>query len=426
MSGTSSSLGRQSRQSQDSPGRSTPQPPLCPVPVPTVSQASNQLPSPIETQEPTPSVSAPTGRRVEEGFSNAAASIANNVRQTVEYRAAWDLELWRAIQASKLRQQLETQKKKALTELSRLVKTREQQAVAGLEMREQEVSHREQRLAEEEKQMERRKWRLVEMEKDVRLLRQQLVDARRRAGTDAKVEVRRAKEDADHAIELQEQRVLAAEAQAKRADERLQQAQRGYLALSEEFHRFRTRELTSPPEKLSTVEARMRSEFVMEQQNLQDRLERRHQERLQQVEDRCSRLQEENSRLTELSIRRKEQLRRSADEIDRLKQLNRELEERLRKVGQKSLSIDSAADVKERKRCQRGVASPSLEAQADPDIAALVREVERLRSERRIIVETSAGALDEDSDVVRSLDKRINDILDQLRAHGTVSCSIAV
>ncbi|KEG05705.1 hypothetical protein DQ04_19161000 [Trypanosoma grayi] len=52
------------------------------------------------------------------------------------------------------------------------------------------------------------------------------------------------------------------------------------------------------------------------------------------------------------------------------------------------------------------------------DVVFVSKEIERLRRERRAVVEGSAGALDEESDVVRCLDARISDLVEQLRTRG--------
>ncbi|EKF28496.1 hypothetical protein MOQ_007758 [Trypanosoma cruzi marinkellei] len=345
----------------------------------------------------------------------AAAAVAADVRGTVEYRAAWDVELWKAIQAARLQRQLEEQKKRALAALAKFVRSREQQATERCELREREIGRREQRLVEEEKQMEKRKWRLAEMEKDMQHMRQQLADARRRAEAEAQAGVKRAKEDAAHAVALQEQRIQAAEAQTKRAEERLQQAQRDYLTLSEEFHRFRTRELAGPSEKATSVETRLRREFAVEQQALQDRLERRHMEREEQLTRRCRELEEENKRLTALATKRKEQMRRTAEEVEQLISAKKTLEHRLRQQS----AIDAAADVKDTVKKKKDTAVGEVISKVPAaDLVPVAKEIERLRSERRIILEGSAGALDQDSDVVRCLDARINELLERLHSRG--------
>ncbi|RNF04161.1 hypothetical protein TraAM80_05313 [Trypanosoma rangeli] len=345
----------------------------------------------------------------------AAEMVVADVRGTVEYRAAWDVELWKAIQTSRLRRELEEQKKKALAALAKFVKSREQQAMESCELRERESGRREQRLVEEEKQIEKRKWRLAEMEKDMRNIRQQLVEARRRAEAEAQAEVRRAKEDAAHAVALQEQRIQAAEAHTKRAEERLQQTQRDYLMLSEEFHRFRTRELAAPPEKSTSIEARLRTEFAMEQQALQDRLERRHAEREEQLTRRCRELEEENRRLTALATKRKEQMRRGTEEVARLTSVNNALEGRLRQRSARDIAAEAADARKTEKQVVMGDATPQIPA---VDVLPIAEEIERLRCERRAILEGSAGALDVDSDVVRCLDAKINDMLERLNGRG--------
>ncbi|KAH8620448.1 hypothetical protein ERJ75_000054600 [Trypanosoma vivax] len=357
--------------------------------------------------------------RLEDGsYAAAATSVVNSVRETPEYRVAWDLELWRAVQAAQLKQQLAEQKKKALAELARSVKAREQQAVACLELRERDIGRREQRLVEAEKQLEKRQWRLAEMERDLRRVRQQLTDARRRAKEEAAAEAQRAKDDAMHAVELSEQRVQAAEAQAKRADDRLQQAQRDYLALSDEFHRFRTRELTTPPEKLSAVEGRLRTQFIAEQEALRKQLELRHVEQQQELSDRCRKLEEENKHLTALATKRKEQLRRSTSDVEHLRQLNKVLDERVQQLEAAAGKAFGQARATAAGSSGSAAALPASAMAGAGAASAIAREVDRLRRERRFIVEGSGGALDENSDVVRALDKAINDMVEQLNCLG--------
>ncbi|ORC87839.1 uncharacterized protein TM35_000202480 [Trypanosoma theileri] len=400
------------------------------VPIPASAPVAKAITPPTTTRaaavssaaDAVASAPAPSNHREKQGTE---AAVAASVRGTVEYRAAWDVELWKAVQAARLQRQLEEQKKKALAALAKFVKTKEQHAVANCEIKERDLVRREQRVAEEEKQIERRKWRLTEMEKDLRQLRQQLADARRRAEEDAMVEVQRAKEDAAHTVALQQQRVQAAEAQTQRAEERLQQAQRDYLALSEEFHRFRTRGLTAPPESITSVESRLRAEFAVEQQALQDRLERRHKENEHQLLQRCRELEEENKRLTALATKRREQLRRTTDDLAHLKLVNGALEEQLQRLGTTATSAAGATAAEDSNAASGGKKKRTAELKEgnvvqqaqSVHVSSLVKEIERLRRERRTIVEDSAGALDEDSDVVRCLDARISDMVRELHAH---------
>ncbi|RNF21434.1 uncharacterized protein Tco025E_03484 [Trypanosoma conorhini] len=409
MSELSASASETYTRSSPTPTPSKPAPSSAVVSGGTPATSTRPAPAAATATATTASASDPREER------RAAAIVAADVRGTVEYRAAWDVELWKAIQAARLRRELEEQKKKALAALAKFVKSREQQATDSCELREREIGRREQRLVEEEKQVEKRKWRLAEMEKDLRNARQQLADARRRAEAEAQAEVRRAKEDAAHAVALQEQRIQASEAQTKRAEERLQQAQRDYLALSEEFHRFRTRELAGPSEKAANIEARLRTEFAVEQQALQDRLERRHTEREEQLTRRCRELEEENRRLTALATKRKEQMRRGVEEVARLTSLNSTLEGQLRQQSTRDAAVEVADSRKTKKQKALDDATPQAPA---AEVVPLAKEIERLRCERRAILEGSAGALDVDSDVVRCLDARINDMLERLHSRG--------
>lgn len=341
--------------------------------------------------------------------SNALAGDREGWRNTVEYRAAWDLEVWKAVQAERFRRQLEKHKVIALDELRRRMKAKEKQELAVLMERRKDLERREEIFKAEETKQRQQKSRLEEAEKELTRARHQLLEAQKRVEEEIRVQVRRANEDFEHKSLLLRDQVRMAEAQAKRLEERLARSEADYLVLFEEFHRFRTEHVTgsnggghyvdSGVESGNTtryllVEG-LRSRHAEELRLLQDRLEQKANHEIQDWRRRCEELEKENTKLVSALARRREQLRLSSISINGNGY-------RMKKTTPSSILVTSSPQT---------LNDPSKTANNAPNISskmiAIAVELDRLQRERCRLIEESGGALDKGDAVVDSLTARI-------------------
>lgn len=355
-----------------------------------------------------------------------AEAASYDVRDTVEYRAAWDLELWKAVQADRFRKQLERQKSLAMADLEEAVKRQEREAKAELARRTRAVAQREEAVKAAEAQLATRQTKATEAEKDLRRMRQQLLEAQQRVEEEVRAQVRLANDTIAHRARLLEERVKAAEAQAQRADERQRQAQQEYLGLYEAFSRYRMQQLTADGagggHNLLAVNStgasssalspalqleQLRAQWDAEHQLQVERLEQRHRAELNTLQEHCRDLEEQNRRLTAALARRREQLRLM----------------RASGAGQATPAAapppKSALKMEERARTTVPLpASPPavLDAATREVVAQLTRELRRLEADRITLVDGSCGAVRETDDVIVRMDARMQELRQQLAA----------
>ncbi|KAK7195112.1 hypothetical protein NESM_000434700 [Novymonas esmeraldas] len=347
----------------------------------------------------------------------AAAAAVHDVRDTAEYRAAWDLELWKAVQADRFRRELERQRGTAFADLDRLVKRREKEARAAVQQRSAAVALREEVVQAEEARVAERQQRVAEMEKDLRRTRQQLLDAQQRVEDEVRAQVRLANDTIAHRARLLEERVRAAEAQAKRADERQRQAQQEYLNLYEAFSRFRSQQLTTTNSSSSSGGGgggvtsqvlqleQLRVQWEAEHQLQLDKLTQRHTTEMAAAQLRCRELEEQNRRLSAALVRRRERLRRtSADDGAPPSSPPPP------PLSSPALLLPDAAQT-----------TTTTTTATRAFVERTTRELTRLETERQSLVEGSSGALRESDAVIVSIDGRIH----ELRSHLSVVASTA-
>lgn len=364
----------------------------------------------------------PHGEVGGDGLSSVGVDGSEGWRNTVEYRAAWDLEVWKAVQAERFRRQLEKHKITALEELRRRMKVREKQELAGLMERRKEAERREEVLKAEELKQRQQRSRLEEGEKELAKARHQLLEAQKRVEEEIRVQVRRANEDFEHKSLLLRDQVKMAESQTKRLEERLARSEADYLVLFEEFHRFRTEHVTlngSASPMTSGVEGGtttsqlllegLRARHAEEMRLLQDRLEQKASHEIQDWRRRYESLEQENKKLVAALARRREQLRIS------------------------STSTKGGSSAEPAARASPNGSPNSLLSfklnpgeNISPRLIAIAVELDRLQRERSRLIEDSGGALDNGDAVVDRLSARIATLMEEWNNHAPKSSLAAL
>ncbi|CAG9572242.1 conserved hypothetical protein [Leishmania major strain Friedlin] len=367
------------------------------------------------------------------------AAAAHDVRDTVEYRAAWDLELWKAVQADRFRKELEKQRSVAFADLERLVKRREREARVALQQRTTAVALREEAVQAVETRLAEQQQHVSDMEKDVRRMRQQLLDAQQRVEDEVRAQVRLANDTIAHRARLLEERVKAAEAQARRADERQRLAQQEYLSLYEAFSRYRTQQLASPgsasggttatamggPASSSFSVEQLRTQWETEHQLQLDRQAQRHASDMAAAQQRCRELEEQNRRLTAALARRREQLRRHAESasppplptsVSQRPPSHAGREDREGPSGSGTAASSSSTPSSNVGAATTALLQPAHKETLRDVVERTSRELHRLETERSSLVEGSSGALRETDTVIVRIDARIRELREHLSA----------
>lgn len=352
----------------------------------STSSSSRSSASASPAAEPSPR-SVPTPRPVPSPAPVKETLAADGSwRDTVEYKAAWDLEVWKAVQAERFRKQLERHKQTALAELQQRLKRQEKEGQAILEKTRSSLLDREEKLKAEELRLQKQRQRMENTERELVAARQQLREAQKHAEDEIKIQVRRANEDFEHKSVLLRDQAAAAEARARRLEDRLARSEADYMQLFEEFHRFRTDHVSGAnggggsaahDSSISRLES-IRACHAEELRNLKEKLEQNAEYKLLQMQRRCEDLERENRHLATALARRRERLRavEAASEGER------------RTVGTVPATVPPAVP-------------PTKE------MIALSVELDRLRSERVRLVEESGGALSDADPVLRRISEQI-------------------
>lgn len=403
-----------------------------------------------------------------------ARPACSALRATAEYRAAWDIEVWKATQLGHFQTEFKDLKRKALEQWRQELKEKEMAATAALDRQQRDAALRERRIAEDEKTVERRKQKLAEAERELKALRQQMQEQQARAIADADANTRRVKDDMLHKVALLQQKLDSAEEATKRAEDRWQQSQLEYTKLFEEFSAFRTRQVSNPDAAVAMQLERVRSEHTAELMALQDRLDRRHQEHVMTLTHRNQTLEETTHRLSSQLAQKRTRLRQAEADAARLaaqlehvqQELQRVAAERdtlhvkLQLAGTSKAALCTAAapsssatsnntntsygtipDIEKLRdavnRCaqedrhasvhatRRGhgkaptvSSQPQIQSQRDTiqpsgfsDVQSdIVKEIARLERERKVLLEDTGGAYTKDDDVVQKITERISEL----------------
>lgn len=395
-------------------------------PPPLSSIPPNNTASGAPGSSTAPSTAAPLHCGCGNGIGKCPHRKCFDWRGTAEYRAAWDVEVWKAVQVERFRRQLEEHKAAALAELQRRVRKQEKIEVERLLEKQRQLELKEKGIRNEEQRQAQQRRRLEDAEKELTSSRQQLIEAQKRAEEEIRIQVRRVNEDYEHkSLRLRDQ-VTAAEAHSRRLEERLARSDADYLHLFEEFHRFRTEHVVHgtgmmgnssgglhyvlQPSGGNTLQdgqlndnklpaplmvEMMRSRHSEELRALQERLEAKHENELRKLRQECVDLVEKNTQLTAALARRREQLRQFRDQ-QHLFQAG---------VG----AQPPARNVLSSKPCATSeTEKPMFGNNESKGITqTLSTELERLQRERHRLIYESGGALGDGDPVVDGISRRI-------------------
>jgi centrosomal protein CEP120 len=377
-----------------------------------------------------------------------------SIRETDEYRAAWDVEVWKALQVKQFQAEFKESKRKETEAFRKTLEVKEKETLAKVDRQERELLTRERRIVEEEKLLERRRQKLVEQEKDVKSVQQKLEEHRRALDAEAELRVQRVKEDLAHRLELFQQKLAHSEDNTRRFEERLHASQGEYMKLFEEFSNFKTQQLANPDVHAAAQVERLRTDHNLEMMSLQDRLDRRHQEQIMSLTHRSQQLDSQVTTLSTALASKKQSahsrgveiaklstsLQHAEKQIEELRKDKQLLEAQLMSTTQRLETIvGSAVSTHNDAATRRGTQPSSSEAAAlrqsiaatcegQQSVAsskrsvsnghrgmnsfsdaqmALRAEIGRLEKERGVLLEETGGAYSTSSPLVQSIDRKI-------------------
>jgi centrosomal protein CEP120 len=360
------------------------------------------------------------------------------IRDTPEYAAAWDLELWRAVQLAKAQRELKAAERKALEEMRVRVQAKEKAELAHVEKRMRECAAREAALAKATEALEKRKAHVKEVETELRRQLDETDEFRKRLDSECDARVARIKDEVTHRLELQHQRLVEAQDQIKRTDERAANASKEYIKLYEEFSGFKTRMLSqSGPmltQQLDAMRAQNESNLLM----MTERHDRAMADARRAHRDEVAALQAETQKLREALSSKKEQARVAVHTAEQATQQRDEARAEARRLATQLGHAESAIQHFQRQLANAAArAGPPQSVRTDTPAANAARaspgqpedpqvanarhqarlDIARWQSERANLMQESGGVYTEGSPVIVDLDRRIQHAMQFLSQH---------
>ena len=355
------------------------------------------------------------------------------VRETPEYKAAWDLELWRLLQQRRIDRDLREQQKKAIEQMKANIALKDKEAQSIIERKIREVSDELKKVTTEAASQEQRRHRLLEAEKEMKRQQRELAEQRKRWETEVDDRCQRLKEEFTHRLALEQEKQKNLESTIRSHEERLASSQKEYLHLWEEFANFKTKILKEGGSGiLGTQMDTLRAQHAGELVSLTERHEKAVTEISLQFERKVEALHQENKKLSSSLTQKKEHIKVLQSEVnlqkEKVRDLSREVDQLRQQVARniepKPATVDPACNSlkKSVERVASAVETDSSHSIGNPAVRSVTQAEKELRGcidrwqrEKSRLLEASGGAYTENSEVIQDLTRRIVKAQEQLR-----------
>ncbi|XP_039508977.1 centrosomal protein of 120 kDa isoform X2 [Pimephales promelas] len=197
------------------------------------------------------------------------AETLTRPRETLEYKAALELEMWKEMQEDMFDDQLKQKELSHMQALAEEWRRRDQQREALIKKKELEYSLLEEQLQKTLSDLEKRERALAHAETETQRLQREMRAEHEFSMRELQDSSRRLREDCDHQVELERSKVRQLEDQLTRQRQQTQESERQRQRLEKEFQQFRDQQSVRP-------EARLQSEIslmTLEKVELERKLE---------------------------------------------------------------------------------------------------------------------------------------------------------
>ncbi|XP_063956230.1 centrosomal protein of 120 kDa-like [Lytechinus pictus] len=345
-------------------------------------------------------------------------------RETPEYKAAIELEMWKEQQAGMFENQMKEKELNQLQSLAEEFKRRDRERTLVLKKKTDEYAALEEQLKLALADVERREHQLAANEAEVVRLRADLEREHQHKLVEIQEASRRLKEDCLHQIELEKSRVRVLEEEKQRLASQLADADQRLAKKDQEFEQFRQESSSKPEIKLQAqinlltlekvelerkFESVTKSKIHYKQQwgRALKELARLKQKEATEARQRLKRQQQEleHMRLRYLAAEEKEVAKEEKKELQEIKgELNRLKDsERSKEKQQQATSQPGEEDMNSEEHQQEGMHRI--------EDAALEEHVARLIEERDTLLRT--GVYTHQDRIISELDKQIRQAIAQ-------------
>ncbi|XP_051963834.1 centrosomal protein of 120 kDa-like [Xyrauchen texanus] len=190
-------------------------------------------------------------------------------RETLEYKAALELEMWKEMQEDVFDNQLKQKELSHMQALAEEWRKRDHQREALFKKKEMEYNLLEEQLQKTLSDLEKREKALAHAEMETQRLQREMRAEHEFCTRELQDSGRRLREDCAHQVELERSKVRQLEDQLSRQQQQIQEAENKYRQLEKEFHQYRDQQNIRP-------EIRLQSEvnlLMLEKVELERKLE---------------------------------------------------------------------------------------------------------------------------------------------------------
>ncbi|XP_036383260.1 centrosomal protein of 120 kDa [Megalops cyprinoides] len=180
------------------------------------------------------------------------SAVPPEPRETLEYKAALELEMWKEEQEDLFDNQLKQKELSHMQALAEEWRKREREREALVKKKEMEYSLLEEQLQKTLADLEKREKQLAHAEMETQRLQREMRAEHEFAMRELQDSGRRLREDCAHQVELERSKVRQLEEERARQQQQVLEAENKYKQLEKEFQQFREQQNTRPEIRLQS------------------------------------------------------------------------------------------------------------------------------------------------------------------------------
>ncbi|XP_032482486.1 centrosomal protein of 120 kDa isoform X2 [Phocoena sinus] len=308
------------------------------------------------------------------------SEIQTEPRETLEYKAALELEMWKEMQEDIFENQLKQKELAHMQALAEEWKKRDRERESLVKKKVAEYTILEGKLQKTLVDLEKREQQLALAESELQRERRELKSERERNLQELQDSIRRAKEDCVHQVELERLKMKQLEEDKHRLQQQLNDAENKYKILEKEFHQFKDQQSSKPEIRLQS-EINLLTLEKREQESQMARLKKQ-QEELEQMRLRYLAAEEKDTVNTE-----RQELLDIRNELNRLRQQEQKQYQDSREIASGKMD---------------GPHGSALEEGLDDYLTRLIEERDTLMR---------TGVYNHEDRIISELDRQIGEIL---------------
>ncbi|KAL0607682.1 Centrosomal protein of 120 kDa [Plecturocebus cupreus] len=180
------------------------------------------------------------------------SEIQTEPRETLEYKAALELEMWKEMQEDIFENQLKQKELAHMRALAEEWKKRDRERESLVKKKVAEYTILEGKLQKTLIDLEKREQQLASAESELQREKKELQSERQRNLQELQDSIRRAKEDCIHQVELERLKIKQLEEDKHRLQQQLNDAENKYKILEKEFQQFKDQQSNKPEIRLQS------------------------------------------------------------------------------------------------------------------------------------------------------------------------------